>query len=108
MKEDQLPDGWLFCTHSQELTYFDSERVRVIARVHQYLRPDGTLAASGMPDPKMVCLGGVEYHLHRGTPRGALTPRQRPWVKAIRKVYRRLKHRLKVLVAAFKAFFARR
>lgn len=32
-----------------------------IARVHQYLRPDGTLGASGKPDPKPLMVNGVVY-----------------------------------------------
>jgi hypothetical protein len=34
--------------------------------VHQYLRPDGTLGASGLPDPKLVVHEGVVYKLARG------------------------------------------
>ena len=48
------------CTRSQEIGYFDNDR-RKIAQVHQYLRPDGTLGASGMPDPKRLKEGDVLY-----------------------------------------------
>jgi hypothetical protein len=29
--------------------------------VHQFLRPDGTIGASGLPDPKMMLKDGIEY-----------------------------------------------
>jgi hypothetical protein len=44
-----LQDG----TESQEVHYFDRQ-VRRRAIVHQYLQPDGTLGASGKPDPKYL------------------------------------------------------
>jgi hypothetical protein len=31
------------------------------ASIHRYLRPDGTLGASGRPDPKRLVEGGVKY-----------------------------------------------
>ena len=49
------------CTRSQIVGYF---RGRVnVAIVHQYLRPDGTIGASGRPDPKRVRDGNVIYTL---------------------------------------------
>jgi hypothetical protein len=43
-------------TLSQMVWYFDAtERV---ALVHQYLRPDGTIGASGLPDPKRLLIDG--------------------------------------------------
>ena len=49
---------------SQLLSYrtLDGEEV---ARVHQFIRPDGTLAASGLPDPKRLVEGGVMYRLEK-------------------------------------------
>ena len=44
-----------FCTHSQIAAYF--EESELIAVVHQYLQPDGTLGASGQPDPKWLRVG---------------------------------------------------
>lgn len=41
------------CTMSQALIYRDSAG-QFVALVHQYLRPDGTLGASGQPDPKRL------------------------------------------------------
>ncbi len=40
-------------TRSQILTY-KSKTGKLVALVHQYLRPDGTLGASGLPDPKRL------------------------------------------------------
>ena len=51
-----------FCTHSQMVSYRDSLGSEV-ARVHQYLRPDGTLGASKKPDPKRVLKDGILYRL---------------------------------------------
>ena len=47
-----LPPG----TVSQEVHYFDTDggKLRRRAIVHQYLQPDGTLGASGKPDPKWL------------------------------------------------------
>jgi hypothetical protein len=53
-----------FCTKSQMVSYRESSGDEV-ARVHQYLRPDGTLGASGRPDPKRLCEAGILYRLHR-------------------------------------------
>lgn len=40
-----------FCTRSQIIAYVDRYGNQV-AIVHQYLRPDQTIGASGRPDPK--------------------------------------------------------
>jgi hypothetical protein len=34
-----------------------------MARVHQYVRPDGSIAASGRPDPKRLVQDGILYRL---------------------------------------------
>jgi len=49
------PDPWQgpFCTHSQYVRYLDSHG-RLIVEIHQYFRPNGTLGASGKPDPKRL------------------------------------------------------
>jgi hypothetical protein len=36
-----------------------------IARVHQYLRPDGSIGASGLPDPKRLFEDRVLYILEK-------------------------------------------
>ena len=47
-------------TMSQIIAYIDAGG-KVIAIVHQYLRPDGGLGGSGRPDPKRLLLNGVLY-----------------------------------------------
>jgi len=47
-----------YCTMSQTVEYFTLEGIRV-ARVHQYLRPDGTIGGSGRPDPKWLYVDGL-------------------------------------------------
>jgi hypothetical protein len=47
-------------TLSQRVRYFDNEG-RPIAVCHRYLRPDGSLGGSGMPDPKAVLEEGMLY-----------------------------------------------
>ena len=51
-----------FCTWTQEVSYFDRNSLEV-ARVHQYIRPDGSIGASGRPDPKRLMENGVIYRL---------------------------------------------
>ncbi len=51
-----------FCTYSQMISYRESDGSEV-ARVHQYLRSDNTLGASGKPDPKRIFLKGILYRL---------------------------------------------
>ncbi len=55
-------------TVSQMVSYRDAQDDE-IARVHQYLRPDGTLGASGLPDPKRLLEAGVLYRLMKKTKR---------------------------------------
>ena len=49
-----------FCTQSQSIAYLDGNGDEVVL-VHQYLQPDGTLGASGLPDPKRLLKDGVLY-----------------------------------------------
>ena len=46
--------GQQYCTRSQFVLYFDDGGL--VAAMHQYRRRDGTLGASGMPDPKYLRL----------------------------------------------------
>ncbi|MGI8553741.1 MAG: hypothetical protein ACR2PL_23570 [Dehalococcoidia bacterium] len=48
------------CTRSMIIAYIDTRGVKV-AIVHQYLRPDGTIGASGRPDPKRLLMNGILY-----------------------------------------------
>jgi hypothetical protein len=51
-------------TRSQMISYRDSNDDEV-ARVHQYVKPNGAIGASGRPDPKRVLKDGILYRLHR-------------------------------------------
>lgn len=50
------PTGEPPCTRKQFLVYY-TPTGEPIAWVHQFLRPDKTLGASGNPDPKRLILG---------------------------------------------------
>jgi len=54
-----------FCTYSEMISYRD-QGGNEVARVHQYLRADGTIGASGRPDPKRLFHNGTLYRLLRG------------------------------------------
>jgi hypothetical protein len=49
---------------SESLSYRDKDG-NEIARVHQFRRPDGSLAASGKPDPKRLLENGILYRLEK-------------------------------------------
>ena len=49
------PQGEPVCTRSQILVYYDQYGDE-IAMVHQYVRRDGSIGASGKPDPKKLFL----------------------------------------------------
>ena len=51
------PGNEPFCTWSQTVEYLD-QAGHLVARVHQYLRPDGSIGGSGLPDPKKLVLDG--------------------------------------------------
>jgi hypothetical protein len=52
------------CVHSQRRAYLDTDSKKV-TEVHCYERPNGTLAASGLLDPKEVVHDGVLYYYDR-------------------------------------------
>ena len=52
-----------FCTRTQEVSYFDG--AMEVVRIHQYLRTNHTLGASGKPDPKRIFEGGTLYRLRK-------------------------------------------
>ena len=54
------------CTRSQEVSYRDSDG-NELARVHQYLRRDSTIGASGRPDPKRLRQGDTLFRLLKGS-----------------------------------------
>jgi hypothetical protein len=49
-------------TRSERVNYTDQEG-RYMATVHQFKRIDGSLGASGLPDPKRVRIGNTLYIL---------------------------------------------
>jgi hypothetical protein len=52
--------GEPFCTRSQIVAYLDKNG-RQVALVHQYVRKDGSIGASGKPDPKKLFHQGTLY-----------------------------------------------
>ena len=44
-----------YCTYSQMINYVNADG-ELVALVHQYLLPDGSIGASGLPDPKLLFL----------------------------------------------------
>jgi hypothetical protein len=44
------------CTVGQYVLYYQDTLENWVAEVYQYLRPDNTLGASGLPDPKRLRL----------------------------------------------------
>lgn len=46
------------------VAYFDGN-YQEVARVHQYKRPDGSIGASGLPDPVRLLVDGIIYILER-------------------------------------------
>ncbi len=53
-------------TRSQRVEYWEPAEGRLckVATIHRYLRPDGTLGASGKPDPKRVFYEGEIFAPH--------------------------------------------
>jgi hypothetical protein len=51
------------CTRSQLVIYRDTATGEKVAHVHQYRRIDGSLGASGRPDPKRLLFNGVVYYV---------------------------------------------
>ena len=64
--EDRHPSLTLacepFCTRSQMVSYRDHDDSEIV-RVHQYLRKDNSIGASGKPDPKRLLDDGTLYRL---------------------------------------------
>lgn len=64
LEEDDHPTCTLakepHCTRSQLVSYWTSDG-QMVALVHQYLRPDGTIGATGRPDPRKLLIDGVIY-----------------------------------------------
>ena len=58
------PQGEPYGLRSQ-IVYYVDQNDETIAVVHQYARPDGSLAGSGRPDPKHLRLGNRRLHVRR-------------------------------------------
>jgi len=54
--------GEPWCTYAQMIRYVD-ETGRWVVEVFQYLRPDGSIGASGKADPKRIRLNDMVYIL---------------------------------------------
>jgi hypothetical protein len=90
VKPDTMPDNCTWCTNSVEHTYIDAQTNLEVAIVHSYERPDGTLGASGMRDPKLLIEDGIEYHLPRK--KKVVPPqKQNPRMKKLRTKWRRFR-----------------
>ena len=48
-------------TKSEVIIYHDPANKELYVKVHQYILPDGTIGASGKPDPKAILLDGKMY-----------------------------------------------
>jgi len=70
---DTPPVGEPICTHSQIVYYYSREN-KPLAIVHQYLRPDGTIGASGFPDPKRLFLKDKILFVRSARPKDNTTP----------------------------------
>lgn len=57
--------GEPYCTRSQMVSYRD-DLGTPIAKCHRYLRPDGKIGLSGLPDPKQVRVGDEVFLLNSG------------------------------------------
>ena len=55
--------GEEYCTRSQLVKYVDLQEGRTVAEVHQYLRKDCAIGASGKPDPKSLIQGRTVYRV---------------------------------------------
>ncbi len=53
-----------FCTMSQLVSYRDAADSEIV-RVHQYLRTNKAIGASGKPDPKRMFVDGILYRLNK-------------------------------------------
>ncbi len=63
-----LIPGPPWCTHSPIRFYYTTRR-ELVAVVHQYERPDGTLGLSGRPDPKKLDLEDRIIYVGSKSPR---------------------------------------
>jgi len=55
-EEKRLP----WCTHSESLRFHNDSGTHSVL-IHQYQLPDGTIGASGLPDPKQIKINEKVY-----------------------------------------------
>jgi hypothetical protein len=84
------PRALAWCEHVQEwLSFVERDDEMTLAwngKVHQYLRPDGSICASGQPVPKHVGVDGIRY---RACSKQATAERHHPAGSAAMSVDRR-------------------
>ena len=73
-------------TRSRQAYYYQGSVE--VARVHMYVLPNGTLGGGGRPDPKMVCVDGIRYQLHRGPDEAMRSPELRFENELTRRIYK--------------------
>jgi hypothetical protein len=61
-KKSMQPAG----TQSHIVLYFDPVTNEEIAKVHQYVLPDGSLGGHGLPDPKHLKVGDIRFKQKEG------------------------------------------
>jgi hypothetical protein len=57
-------------TRSQIVEYIEARGGRIVkvALIHRYLRPDGSLGGSGLPDPKRISHDGTVFAVRKDDP----------------------------------------
>jgi hypothetical protein len=61
-RDDHPAPNQMFCTRSQTLECFDKDG-NYLALLHQYKKPDGSIGASGKPDPKRLRIADTIYFI---------------------------------------------
>lgn len=57
--QDPVAKGEPPGTRSQIVRYMDARDGQWVVTIHQYIRPDGTIGASGKPDPKWLRINNL-------------------------------------------------
>ncbi|MYA29069.1 MAG: hypothetical protein F4Z24_07220 [Nitrospira sp. SB0666_bin_27] len=57
LNETDFPSG----TRTQTIIYYDFSNAELYVKVHQYVLPNGNIAGSGKPDPKVIVHNGIRY-----------------------------------------------
>ncbi len=51
-------------TKSESVVYVEIATDSQVARIHRYVLPDGSIGASGEPDPKSLVVAGVSFGVY--------------------------------------------